>query len=118
MKFRLKRPCAHCPFRPEIRGVLRRSRAEDIARALAHEDQSFSCHKTVDYEGIDQGCEDTSGRDFCAGALLVMQSEELLLDNALTRFAIIFGMLDPGELRGSAYPDFAAFVEASCDVEG
>lgn len=48
--FAVVRPCAHCPFRTDVRPYLRPERARDIAGALlAGED--FPCHATIDYSG-------------------------------------------------------------------
>lgn len=50
--FRLKRPCANCPFR-KVGGVdLRDGRLDAIITGLIKDDtQSFLCHKTLNTEG-------------------------------------------------------------------
>ena len=49
VNFNLKRPCANCPFRTDIRPFLRRDQAQQIADSLLDQQQTFACHKTVDY---------------------------------------------------------------------
>lgn len=51
MKFNMKRPCSDCPFRRDIDGYLAASRADDIAETMLHENNTFSCHKTLDWYG-------------------------------------------------------------------
>jgi len=69
--FKLKRPCAHCPFRTDVPGYLRR--AEQIAHDLA-EGAPFICHETTVPDPDDES-ENTVGErsQFCAGALIAME---------------------------------------------
>ena len=75
VNFNLKRPCANCPFRTDIRPFLRRDQAQQIADSLLDQQQTFACHKTVDYS------EDPAGRvpddaQHCAGALIMLEHME------------------------------------------
>jgi hypothetical protein len=68
--FKLRRPCAHCPFRVDRPGYLRRARAIEIAEDLAN-GCTFACHETtVDAEGTDGELIRVEGDEslFCAGA--------------------------------------------------
>lgn len=98
MKFDLKRPCAQCPFRTDIKPYLRPERAEEIGEALLA-GQTFTCHKTVDYDLIeedDEGCETHYlGGDkdqHCAGAMIFLEAQER--PNQLMRIAERFGGYD------------------------
>lgn len=75
MRYSLKRPCAHCPFRTDRPGYLRQVRAFTIGLALIC-DQTFACHETtVEGEPDEDGFEDTVVTDqsqFCAGAMLFL----------------------------------------------
>lgn len=77
MNFTMARPCDSCPFRTDRPGFLHRSRAEEIAEALFDLDQTFACHKTVDYDD-DGEWEDDRERGYtathhCAGAMILME---------------------------------------------
>lgn len=111
--FKAKKPCKDCPFRKDsLGGWLGRSRAKDIIETLKN-DGHFLCHKHVDYsdESFSEENEDMKKTykvkatdQFCAGALLLMQKEELLSANVLTRMGMmgIFGddKLYPEKLTG------------------
>lgn len=84
MKFDLCRPCAECPFRTDRPGYLTRASAQSITDALIQHDQTFACHKTVDYSATDAG-EVTSDSQHCAGALLLL--ERLHRPNQMMRIA-------------------------------
>lgn len=73
MKFTLKRPCAKCPFRTDVPGYLRRTRAVEIANGLIR--GTFACHETVDYSGESDGRE-TEKTHHCAGALIMLEHME------------------------------------------
>ncbi len=56
--YRLKRPCANCPFRKDGAIELMPGRVDSIISALTKDDsQSFLCHKTLNSEGADD-CDD------------------------------------------------------------
>lgn len=67
--FDLRRPCAQCPFRSDIRPYLRPGRIEEIAEATA-----FHCHKTVDYSNDGDG-DVVPDSQLCAGWLIVQEKE-------------------------------------------
>lgn len=108
--FKLRRPCAHCPFRTDVPGYLRRSRAVEIAQAIAG-GSIFPCHETtadaVDEEGNDIRVQvDTS--QFCAGAVITM--EKMGQPNQALRMAERLGIYDHASLDMDA-PVVGSFVE-------
>ena len=69
MDFKLKHPCAGCPFRTDITFGFTRERAQEIAASL--EDGTFPCHKTVDY-ALEDPCDQLNeGTQHCAGAAIM-----------------------------------------------
>lgn len=103
MHFDLKRPCKDCPFRKDVVGYLKKGRAQEILDAILREDQTFTCHKTITGERI----EDESGEPIayapgvkdqhCAGALIM--EKRYGWPNRMPRIAISFGLFDPDALR-------------------
>ena len=82
MNYDLKKPCANCPFRLDPFFYLHPDRVREIAASLRN-NGTFSCHKTVDYS--DDEPSNTRKTQHCAGALLVMRSENTLWDNQMVR---------------------------------
>lgn len=99
MKFDLTRPCADCPFRKDIHFNLRPKKWREIVNSLMS-DQTFVCHKTIDYREWDDNGEfvPDDHNQHCAGALIMMQRSGHLFDNYLFRLACMFGLLDPNAL--------------------
>lgn len=104
MKFDLKRPCKDCPFRKDVVGYLTRGRAREILYAIMRQDQTFTCHKTIsgerlqDEQGTDVGYDPGDQDQHCAGALIM--EKRAGWPNKMPRIAMCFGMFDPDELRG------------------
>lgn len=73
-------PCPNCPFRTDIPAYLRKARAEEIIRGITEEDGTFSCHKTVDYDSVDEEGEscpqNTDQTNHCAGAMILLEKME------------------------------------------
>lgn len=111
MDFKLKTPCANCPFRSDRDGFLRR--ADEIADGL-RSGGTFACHKTTD--AVEDEC---SGSDMvageraqmCAGALSVMEKDGGA--NQIMRIAERIGSYDPTRLKTDAptFDTLAAFVD-------
>lgn len=100
MNFKVKRPCAHCPFRSDIRPYLRQQRAAEIAHSLRDCDQSFSCHETTH--------RDRSEESFCAGALILLEREGQ--PNRLPRIAAMNpNLYDPSRLDKKSVPVYTSF---------
>lgn len=98
--FKLKRPCAHCPFRCDVPGYLRRSRAIEIATDLAN-GSIFPCHETtVDHPDDESERIADADSQFCAGALLAMENEES--PNQAMRMAERLGLYDAAGMDRSA----------------
>lgn len=71
--FKLKRPCADCPFRRSMAGnyQLPSARLEEIRTATA-----FQCHKTVDYSADSGDLEGRAGDkpQQCAGLMAALHA--------------------------------------------
>jgi len=96
MKYNLKRPCKHCPFRNDIRPFLRPDRAEEIADSLVRGE--FPCHETLDYSdcGNDSAPQDTEKTAHCAGALIMLEHMER--PSQMMRICERLGMYDHRQL--------------------
>jgi hypothetical protein len=94
----MKRPCDNCPFRHDVPGFLRQSRAEEIMQSLLC-DQSFPCHKTTrdaeDEDGTSYRYAD-SNSEHCAGATILLT--RMGMPNQMMRIAERLGMFNPDEL--------------------
>lgn len=99
--FKLKRPCANCPFRKDTGGVfgLPRERLDEIVTAPA-----FQCHKTVDYDNFeDDELRQGEHPQQCAGLMAVLHREDM--PNQIMQVAERLGAFDPSKLD----PDNEAF---------
>lgn len=77
MRYRLKTPCANCPYRKQQLGkyqiILGKERAEGLVRDVLKHGGTFACHKTTNFDGDYDG-EDDTGYQYtdkesqCAGA--------------------------------------------------
>lgn len=56
MRQTLSAPCAQCPFRSDRPGFLSRTRVREIVESV-YRQESFPCHKTIDYGADDDGGE-------------------------------------------------------------
>lgn len=70
--FDLKRPCAQCPFRTDIKPYLRAARAQEIVDAMVEHDGAFPCHKTIEHNEEGEGVMSRSSQH-CAGALILLE---------------------------------------------
>lgn len=90
-------PCAGCPFSKGAEAVrLTAHRAAGLANNMLRSDgKEFYCHKTVDYETIEEADEYTSGTDnsiHCAGALIFAEKQGRA--HQMMRIAERLGMYD------------------------
>ncbi len=78
--FKLKRPCAKCPWRKDcLKGWLGESRADELAKDVILGDSPFWCHETTNFQDRDEFLDDEgearynpNGKEqFCAGALIL-----------------------------------------------
>ena len=70
MKYTMRTPCKHCPFRSNIKGYLTKERVVEIAQSVIN-GQTFPCHKTTEEIEDDYGESDmvaTNDSQSCAGA--------------------------------------------------
>lgn len=112
--FNLTQPCRDCPFRVDIPGYLRGSRARDIIDDLLNNDMhGFPCHKTIEtVDGEDGFCETmaTDESQQCAGALAL--TYKLGRPNVAARLAVFTGDLDLDTLdeKGQVAASREAFI--------
>lgn len=87
--FRLKKPCANCPFRGDEKAIsLSPGRLEQIkSDLLADDHSSFDCHKTV-YKVNSTAKRKRSDRSMCAGAARFLMQEGRPTVNMRLAFAL------------------------------
>jgi len=127
MKYKLVRPCAHCPFREDIKPFLPVDRVEEILDGLVR-GGTFACHETTRDDEDDDGTgmrRVTKDPQHCAGALILLEREydgasggPGCAINQMARFAMRFGDFDPNRLATDVpvYDDFDAMLSAAVDV--
>lgn len=75
MKFTLKRPCPHCPFRTDIvqppLTPAHASKVRAMVRAIVEDGLTFACHKTNVFDAQGEAA-DTDEVEFCAGAMILL----------------------------------------------
>jgi hypothetical protein len=74
----MKKPCAHCPFRHDVKPFLTNERAEELAYHATNPYNSFPCHKTTEESEDDEGYGEmlvTERSKECAGFLTLMECE-------------------------------------------
>lgn len=109
--FTLKRPCGNCPFLKRRPIPLHSGRVEEIRDALVEGDSLFHCHKTVDYDDLDEegNGQPTEKTRHCAGALILMRKQGQLWNNWRLRLASVCGF-EPTDLE-EAEPVFDSWEE-------
>jgi hypothetical protein len=117
--FKMKRPCDQCPFRHDVRGFLSEDRATEIADALLS-DQTFSCHKTVDYSNEDEdgfSAGDTHNSQHCAGATIMLEHMEQ--PNQMMRWMERLGAYDRRQMEMDApvFTDAEDFIQHHAEAE-
>jgi hypothetical protein len=106
MRFNLKRPCAHCPFRSDVKGFLNPERAEEITTAVLQEDKTFTCHETItgehdlDDDGIPYAYHPGAEDQHCAGALILI--EKTRSANQMVQLAERLGLWDKSKMHFDA----------------
>lgn len=89
----MKVPCKHCPFRSDVTPYLRTSRAEQLAYAAQNHYNSFTCHKTTEYNEDTEDQEIVPTSKECAGFLtLVAQEcgEEVLPEGFVPSYKMVY----------------------------
>lgn len=122
MRFEITQPCKDCPFRNDVAFYLHKHRRQEIAASLLFADQTFACHKTVDYWRWDDDQAENEDAEYihsgdeqhCAGALIVLVKQGALWDNKMPRIAKMIGIFDETKLNVDApvFDTMQAFVEA------
>lgn len=103
--FKMKRPCADCPFLEDGGIELQDGRLEQIKRDLMTDDERpFHCHKTTYSNGgiYDENSEKylPSGKElYCAGAMAFLHANRRM--NVPMRLGIVFGVLDIADLEAT-----------------
>jgi hypothetical protein len=108
MKYDLKTPCAHCPFRSDVKPYIHPERVEEIIG------QPFSCHKTTTCK--DRG-NDHPEAQHCAGSLIL--HEKMEKPHQMMRIMERLGGYDRTKLNMDApvYDDANAMISAHEDYE-
>ena len=98
MKFDLIRPCIDCPFRNDKPFFFSYERVEEILQAITDRQQTFACHKTVEFD--DGEHVSSSNEQHCAGALIMLERMER--PNQMMRIAERCGIYDRNKLAMDA----------------
>jgi hypothetical protein len=111
VKFDLITPCKDCPFRTDVAPYLTAERVYEIGDACERRQETFACHKTVEYDDEGEPVR-TQKEQHCAGALIML--ERLETPNQMMRIAERFGAYDRTKLRMDApvFEDFEEMAEA------
>lgn len=105
MLFEIKKPCALCPFRRDVRPFLSR-RAASIASELRNDHNWFACHETT---GVKSGKRvRLENQSHCMGAAIVLWRSHLT--NVPIRLALWLKLLDESVLNQPA-PVFDSLEE-------
>lgn len=108
-QLRIKKPCSDCPFRKDIHPFLSRARVEEMREQLhTQDDQTFTCHKTVDYS---KARPDQRNGAVCSGyANLAYKSGRLPV---ALRFALATGLIDKSFFASGdlVHDSWQAFVD-------
>ena len=71
----MKHPCKHCPYRRDVKPFLTLGRAEELAYLPSNPFNSFSCHKTTEYNEETEDMEVIESSKECAGFLTLRAQE-------------------------------------------
>lgn len=74
----IKKPCAQCPYRRDVKPFLHPSRGEELAYTAQNPYSTFYCHKTLeDDDSDDEECGNRIGQStkVCAGFLTLQHNE-------------------------------------------
>ncbi len=117
MYFNLKSPCKNCPFRKDVEPYISEARCKDIVFALTKDNKTFACHKTVDYNDIDEESREVKkniNESHCAGALIVMERNNIAQNNNMIRIAERLKIYDYKilNLKAPVYKNFKIMIKA------
>jgi hypothetical protein len=74
-QYYMKEPCAHCPFRFDVKPFLHPQRGEELAYHAQNPYNSFPCHKTTVYDEESEEMATTTTSKECAGFLTLQINE-------------------------------------------
>ena len=98
MKLDMTAPCDNCPFRTDAEGFHRTlgyERVEEILDSMITLQQTFQCHKTLQYDEEGDFIEGPNAQH-CAGALILLEKEER--PNQMMRWMERIGQYDRTKL--------------------
>lgn len=107
MKYGIRTPCKDCPFRTDVPGYLRRSRAEQIVKGLSDPNGGeFPCHETMPWTDSP-----IAKAKVCAGSILTTERDQG--PNQMHRISYRVNAYDPSIMNRDApvFDSFEAFVE-------
>ena len=115
MKYERTAPCKNCPFRSDVKPFFTYARAVEITDSITHQQMTFPCHKTIDYD--DDDGHETKEAQHCAGALILL--EKIEQPNQMMRIAERLGMYDYKKLNMDApvYEDVDEMLEAHYEAD-
>lgn len=97
MNYDMTKPCEKCPFRTDCpKGWLGASRAAEIAAGITTAQQSFPCHKTIEFDDDGENKLGNKSEQHCAGALILL--EKLEQPNQMMRICERLGLYDRTKL--------------------
>lgn len=71
----MKEPCAHCPYRRDVKPFLTPERGEELAYHATNPYNSFPCHKTTESDDESGDTYRTSKSLECAGFMALQANE-------------------------------------------
>lgn len=112
MNYNLKKPCANCPFRSDIKPFITGARAKEICNSLVEQQQTFPCHKTVKYDDDEGNGRVVPKSEHCAGAMIML--ERMQRPNQMMRIAERLGIYDYRKLdmESPVYQNAAEMIAA------
>lgn len=99
MRYSMQTACVACPFRSDIQPYLPIARVRQIVQSITVEQQTFSCHKTNDFDD-DGNTVETPRSQHCAGAMAFLLQRGQ--PNQMMRIAMRLGMFDPDGVKADA----------------
>jgi hypothetical protein len=104
VKHNLARPCKTCPFRNDVHPYLRKARVLEIVESICDRQESFPCHKTVNYNSVrydeendEEFDRDRTGESQCAGAEIFLAHQGT--SSQLARIAERLGMASKLDMK-------------------
>jgi hypothetical protein len=94
MSYFMKTPCAHCPYRNDVKPFLTPERGEELAYHAQNPYNTFPCHKTTEYDE-DSDCGDMYAGEKskeCAGFMTLQVQEGMNIPKGFEpAYDIVYG---------------------------